>query len=146
MIQAMFYFLTQQNSPVKFNFTGWGLVLAMFGAIGGVGGIVALLQSPAMRRKLGAEAESTTISAGSVVTKAALDQMNAAIEQSQRDSKRALDAMHRVDELERQVDELEAHQRLARISAAEHQIWDKMAQEELNKRGANMPPPPSLII
>lgn len=124
--------------------TWWQVVLLIIGAIGGVGGLVALLTINQTRRKIGSEADSNMVNSGVVVSQAAINQMNAAIQQSQRDATKALEYATKNDLLEKRVDELEGEHRSWRRAAEEHKIWDQEMVAEVTRLGGTPKNPPPL--
>ena len=130
------------NAPTS---SPWTIIVLVIGALGGSAGIVAILTVGAQRKKLGADADLTQVNAGVVVSQAALDQMNAAIQQSQRDAAKALDLATRNDSLEKRVDELEDLIRQFSRNAREHQAWDQSMVIQLRALGGNPTDPPPLF-
>lgn len=126
------------NSP-------WSIIAIALGSFGGVGGLVALLTVGSQKRRLGTQADGDVVQSGVVVTQAALDQMQAAIAQSARDSKRALEESRKNDQLEARVDELESEHRRYVRNAEEHRRWDDEMVLEVRRLGGHPKDPPPLF-
>lgn len=127
-------------------------LILLISAVGGAGGIVGVLTMRRTNQKIHSEselnaatAEQVRANAGVVISQAALDQMNAAIESSKRDAARALEESQKNDELESRLDELEGVVRDYRRAAEEHRRWDVQVAKELRSRGGTVSDPPPLF-
>lgn len=122
-----------------------GFIFAAIGAIGGFGGLATLiLVFPQIRKlradadKVDADAEHVEIDGATILSKASLAQMQAAID-------RANAANAELQEVKRRMSRLELIIRQYHIIAQEHAAWDFNRIQELNAVGITVPPAPQLF-
>lgn len=122
-----------------------GVIFAAIGAVGGLGGLATLiLVFPQVRKlrsdanKVDADAEHVEIEGATILSKASLDQMMAAIE-------RARSAESQLEDVKARMSRLERILRQYHLSAQEHAAWDYNRIQELEKLGQLVPPAPQLF-
>lgn len=127
------------------NPTVAGWIFAGIGAIGGLGGLATLiLVFPQIRKlradasKVDADTEHVEIDGATILSKASLDQMRAAIERANNSDKELQEVKRRMSRLERIIREYH-------VIAQEHAAWDYNRVQELNKVGITVPPAPQLF-
>lgn len=101
--------------------------------------LIAVFRITLERKKMGADTTKTNVDSAVVVSTAALEQMKAAIAESQR-------ASARTTELEKKVQAMESREDAYQDLAVRHQAWDVQAMQELRRHNPNFPEPPKLSL
>ena len=119
----------------------WPLLIALGGivsTIGGLTGIVALVNSRSARRKTYAEVEQIKASAESNEADAATKITDAALKLLQ-------PVQREVSELRGRVGQLESDARTQHMLLVEHSVWDHLALARMRDAGVELPPVPPLF-
>jgi len=122
-----------------------GLIAGAIGTLGGLGGVVALINSRSARTKVYAEAEqiraaaeSSEADAAGKITDAALKLMEPLQTEVSRQSRLT-------GELHTRVGQLESDARTQHMLLVEHSVWDHLALARIKDAGVDLPPIPPLF-